>query len=68
MFLNIFIRSPDPDFVSSDVPIEDLPKCTKANCAALLRPDIVWFGEGLNSDVLDSASQSELYFSLILII
>lgn len=50
-------RSPDPDFVSSDIPVQDLPRCNKSNCGALLRPDIVWFGESLNSQVLDRVSK-----------
>lgn len=54
MILSI-ARSADPDFVSSDIPVKDLPRCRKNNCGALLRPDIVWFGEGLDSKVLDKA-------------
>ncbi|XP_058794808.1 NAD-dependent protein deacylase sirtuin-5, mitochondrial-like [Phymastichus coffea] len=45
--------SPDPDFVSSDIPVQDLPRCEKNNCGELLRPDIVWFGESLNTHILD---------------
>ncbi|XP_014213769.1 NAD-dependent protein deacylase sirtuin-5, mitochondrial [Copidosoma floridanum] len=50
--------SPDPNFVSSDIPIEDLPRCNQGNCQALLRPDIIWFGEGLDPEVLNKASQA----------
>lgn len=31
-----------------------LPRCRE--CGALLRPDVVWFGEALDPDVLDAAS------------
>lgn len=30
-----------------------IPRCP--GCLALLRPDVVWFGEGLDSDVLENA-------------
>ena len=33
-----------------------LPRCKK--CAALLRPDVVWFGEGLDPEVLGNATDS----------
>ncbi len=32
-----------------------LPRCRK--CAALLRPDVVWFGEGLDPEILRSATE-----------
>ncbi|XP_034940853.1 NAD-dependent protein deacylase-like [Chelonus insularis] len=44
--------SPNPDDMSSDIPVEDLPKCQKNSCFGLLRPHIVWFGENLDSDIL----------------
>ncbi|KAL6261918.1 hypothetical protein P5V15_007000 [Pogonomyrmex californicus] len=47
--------SPDPSIMSSDIPIEELPRCKIKDCEALLRPDIVWFGEQLNPDVLQKA-------------
>ena len=33
-----------------------LPRCEK--CGALLRPDVVWFGEGLDPEVLQRATRS----------
>lgn len=33
-----------------------LPRCGK--CAALLRPDVVWFGEGLDPEILRQAMES----------
>ncbi|XP_032669329.1 NAD-dependent protein deacylase sirtuin-5, mitochondrial-like [Odontomachus brunneus] len=47
--------SPDPGIMSSDIPVEELPRCEVTNCSALLRPDIVWFGENLNENVLQKA-------------
>jgi NAD-dependent deacetylase len=45
-----FLRSPSETAGSTDaIP---LPRC---HCGALLRPDVVWFGEGLNPSHLDAA-------------
>jgi NAD-dependent deacetylase sirtuin 5 len=41
--------------MSSDIPIKELPRCEMENCGALLRPDIIWFGEELNENVLQKA-------------
>ncbi|MDY6836391.1 MAG: NAD-dependent deacylase [Thermodesulfobacteriota bacterium] len=41
-------------FENRDVPIQILPKC-KA-CGGLLRPDVVWFGEALDVDILHTIS------------
>ena len=49
--------APDPDAKSTRIPNEDLPRCKK--CAGLLRPAVVWFGEGLDSEVLHQ-TQDEL--------
>ena len=48
-------RSPDPNIMSSDIPIEELPHCEIKDCGALLRPDIIWFGEQLDANVLEKA-------------
>ncbi|XP_012220872.1 NAD-dependent protein deacylase sirtuin-5, mitochondrial [Linepithema humile] len=47
--------SPDPSIMSSDIPTEELPRCEVQSCRALLRPDIVWFGEQLDENVLQKA-------------
>jgi NAD-dependent deacetylase len=40
--------------VDRTTPLPELPpRC--ANCGALLRPDVVWFGEALPADVLEAA-------------
>jgi NAD-dependent deacetylase sirtuin 5 len=49
--------APDPDATSERIANEDLPKCNK--CDGLLRPAVVWFGEGLDSNVLGQ-SHNEL--------
>lgn len=48
-------RSPDPGIMSSDIPVNELPRCDVASCGSLLRPDIVWFGEHLEKNVLQRA-------------
>jgi len=44
---------PDPNAGSANIPIADLPTCE--SCGGLLRPAVVWFGEGLDEDVLSQA-------------
>jgi NAD-dependent deacetylase len=36
--------------------MDSLPRC--AECSALLRPDVVWFGEGLDPEILRQAMES----------
>lgn len=55
--------SPDPSIMSSDIPTEELPRCGLQNCGALLRPDIIWFGEQLNDNVLQKACMYEILFN-----
>ncbi|KAJ7742171.1 putative SIR2 family histone deacetylase [Mycena maculata] len=40
----------DPEFPLKDIPVEDLPRCPE--CAALLRPNVVWFGESLPQEAV----------------
>lgn len=37
-------------------PLDDLPTCPA--CSAVLRPDVVWFGEGLPPGILEAASDA----------
>ncbi|XP_055343711.1 LOW QUALITY PROTEIN: NAD-dependent protein deacylase-like [Paramacrobiotus metropolitanus] len=48
---------PDPDQPVDKIPEKDLPRC--GECEGLLRPHVVWFGEPLDTAVLD-AVYSEL--------
>lgn len=45
--------APDPKAEDARIPESELPRCK--SCSGLLRPDVVWFGEGLDPDVLDRA-------------
>ncbi|XP_028832192.1 NAD-dependent protein deacylase sirtuin-5, mitochondrial-like [Denticeps clupeoides] len=44
--------SPDPDVADANIPVINLPRCEDNNCNGLLRPDVIWFGETLDSNVL----------------
>ena len=48
-----------------DVPIEIPPRC---ECGALLRPDIVWFGESLPAGVLERAFEALETTDLIMVV
>jgi NAD-dependent deacetylase len=41
-----------------DRPTEDLPDLPRCDCGALLRPDVVWFGEALPEDVWRQAARA----------
>lgn len=56
-------RSPDPSIMSSDIPREELPRCEIEDCGALLRPDIIWFGEQLDENVLQQACTYKIFFN-----
>ena len=43
-----------------------LPKCTK--CGGLLRPNVVWFGESLDPDILNKAVESARNCELMLVV
>ncbi|RVE42433.1 hypothetical protein evm_012909 [Chilo suppressalis] len=47
--------APDVKVVGSDIPVKLLPHCKKPGCGGLLRPHIVWFGESLETEVLNKA-------------
>ena len=44
--------APDPDATEARLPVSALPMCQIENCRGLLRPHVVWFGEGLDENVL----------------
>jgi len=48
--------APDPDAIDARIPVENLPSCSE--CNGLLRPDVIWFGEGLKASVLDAADDA----------
>ncbi|XP_029446541.1 LOW QUALITY PROTEIN: NAD-dependent protein deacylase sirtuin-5, mitochondrial [Rhinatrema bivittatum] len=44
--------APEPELEDATIPVEQLPRCEEQNCTGLLRPNVVWFGETLDSNVL----------------
>jgi len=44
--------APDADAVDSTIPDAELPHCKQGTCDGLLRPAVVWFGEGLEEEDL----------------
>lgn len=42
--------APEPHTEDASIPVNDLPKC--GDCSGLLRPHVVWFGEGLEMENL----------------
>lgn len=48
------------------VPLEEVPP--KCDCGALLRPDVVWFGETLPGDALEQAYEASRSCDLMLVV
>ena len=57
---------PDPKTRSAKITKEDLPTCPE--CRGLLRPAVIWFGERLDSDVLEKAEEELENCDLCLVI
>ncbi|XP_064640724.1 NAD-dependent protein deacylase-like [Lineus longissimus] len=60
--------APDPDAVNAMIPAEELPRCKKDACNGLLRPHVVWFGEGLDHEVLEKTDEELSKCDLCLVI
>nr|XP_021192963.1 NAD-dependent protein deacylase-like [Helicoverpa armigera] len=50
--------SPEATEVLSNIPESDLPHCNESGCSGLLRPNIAWFGESLEADVVNKAEEA----------
>ncbi|KAL4225002.1 NAD-dependent protein deacylase sirtuin-5 [Mactra antiquata] len=48
---------PTPETQDARIKHEDLPRCKKTSCNGLLRPHVVWFGEGLYPEILQAADR-----------
>lgn len=48
---NYSYRAPDVTR-TEEIPVADLPHCQTNGCNGLLRPNVVWFGESLDPNVL----------------
>jgi NAD-dependent deacetylase len=51
---------------NTEIPLTELPP--RCKCGALLRPDVVWFGEALDAEVLRMASQTAAQAQVFLVI
>ena len=60
--------APDPDASEARVAESDLPTCQVENCGGLLRPHVVWFGEGLDETVLRNADEELQNCDLCLVV
>jgi len=47
--------APEPDSQGANIPEKLLPRCGIPACGGLLRPHVVWFGEGLDGHILATA-------------
>ncbi|XP_023714152.1 NAD-dependent protein deacylase sirtuin-5, mitochondrial isoform X2 [Cryptotermes secundus] len=47
--------APDPQATAARIPVSELPQC---HCGSLLRPHVVWFGESLDTAVLNEAEDA----------
>lgn len=43
---------PGPDVPDAQIPVDKLPRCDDRDCNGLLRPNVVFFGETLDSHIL----------------
>lgn len=44
--------APDASAETSDIPVDQLPRCKRSSCNGLLRPAVTWFGEPLDTNIL----------------
>lgn len=58
--------APDPKAEDARIPDSELPRCV--TCSGLLRPNVVWFGEGLDPDVLSRAEDELRTCDLCLVV
>lgn len=60
--------APDPEAVDARIPKELLPKCKKAGCGGMTRPHVVWFGESLDENVMETAEKELAECDLCLVV
>ncbi|CAL1547841.1 unnamed protein product [Lymnaea stagnalis] len=59
---------PNPDVQEAKIPVDQLPTCKQGSCRGLLRPHVVWFGEGLDPEVLSRAHHELSLCDLCLVV
>ncbi|XP_077472024.1 NAD-dependent protein deacylase sirtuin-5, mitochondrial-like isoform X2 [Stigmatopora argus] len=60
--------SPDPDVAEADIPVDRLPRCSESDCNGLLRPNVVFFGETLDSHLLTKVEKELEICDLCLVV
>ncbi|KPP63159.1 NAD-dependent deacetylase sirtuin-5-like, partial [Scleropages formosus] len=60
--------APDPNTNDANIPMEKLPRCEQGMCHGLLRPNVVWFGETLDSDILTQVEKELEICDLCLVV
>ncbi|KAK3611032.1 hypothetical protein CHS0354_022000, partial [Potamilus streckersoni] len=60
--------APDPEAKDAKIPVNELPRCKKGGCGGLLRPHVVWFGEGLHREVLAKTNEELEHCDLCLVV
>ncbi|CAF1451623.1 unnamed protein product [Adineta steineri] len=55
-----------PDQTGLEIPIKDLPSCRQ--CQSLVRPNVVWFGEALDRDIVKKIDEEIAKCDLFLVI
>ncbi|ELK25660.1 NAD-dependent deacetylase sirtuin-5 [Myotis davidii] len=59
--------APEPETQDARIPMEKLPRCEEAGCGGLLRPYVVWFGENLDSAILEEVDKELALCDLCLV-
>ncbi|XP_075877595.1 NAD-dependent protein deacylase sirtuin-5, mitochondrial-like isoform X2 [Nelusetta ayraudi] len=60
--------SPDPSVADAAVPVDKLPRCDVRDCHGLLRPNVVFFGETLDSHILTKVEKEMEVCDLCLVV
>ncbi|XP_044149912.1 NAD-dependent protein deacylase sirtuin-5, mitochondrial [Bufo gargarizans] len=60
--------APDPEVQDAAIPVGDLPRCEENGCNGLLRPNVVWFGETLDSNLLGEVEKELEICDLCLVV
>ncbi|XP_075441787.1 NAD-dependent protein deacylase sirtuin-5, mitochondrial isoform X1 [Ascaphus truei] len=60
--------APEPEVQEAGIPVQELPRCEEHGCSGLLRPDVVWFGETLDSNVLGEVEKELEICDLCLVV
>ncbi|XP_018532040.1 NAD-dependent protein deacylase sirtuin-5, mitochondrial [Lates calcarifer] len=60
--------APGPDVADAQIPVDKLPRCDESDCHGLLRPNVVFFGETLDSHILTKVEKEMEICDLCLVV